>query len=58
MGHRGMARVVALFTGKDYASTLNDVYRVTTTDVQQADAVTRVKERLVPCGYYEWLDEE
>lgn len=58
MGYRGLARVVSLFTGKDYGNVLNDVYGITSTHIPLPDAVARVKERLGPCRYDEWLGEE
>jgi hypothetical protein len=58
MGHRGLAHLVALFTQKDYARVLNDVYRVTTTHIPQPATLARVKEGLARCGYDEWLNAE
>jgi len=57
MSDRNLARVVAECTGKNYAVVLNDLYRVKLTDVPDDRAIAPVKERLLACGYSEWLKE-
>lgn len=57
MSDRNLAEVVAHYTGKDYGVVLNDVYRVRSTDVPNLEAIAKVRQRLLPCGYEEWLEE-
>ena len=54
MSDRNLAEVVAHYTGKDYHIVLNDVYGVQSMDVP----ISKVKERLLACGYDDWLQEE
>ncbi|CBN56984.1 MULTISPECIES: DUF3349 domain-containing protein [Kamptonema] len=54
MSDRNLAEVVAYYTEKDYYSVLNDVYSVQSSDV----LISKVKERLLACGYDDWLQEE
>lgn len=56
MSDRNLAEVVACYTGKDYGVVLNDMYRVST-DIPSAEAITKVKQRLLACGYEDWLEE-
>lgn len=58
MSDRNLARVVAECTGKNYAVVINDLYRVKSTDVPDEPAIAFVKERLLACGYSEWLKED
>lgn len=58
MSDRCLAKVVAKYTGKDYYIVLNDVYGVGSTDKPSPEAVAKVKQRLLACGYEEWLKEE
>jgi len=57
MSDRNLAEIVAYYTGRHYAVVLNDVYRVVTTDLPKAEAIDKVKQRLLVCGYEEWLKE-
>ncbi|MDZ8261988.1 DUF3349 domain-containing protein [Nostoc sp. ChiQUE01b] len=57
MSDRNLAEIVAHYTTKHYGVVLNDVYRVKTTDVPKAEAIDKVKQRLLVCGYEEWLKE-
>lgn len=57
MSDRNLAEVVACYTGKDYGVVLNDVYRVKSTDIPSTEAITKVKQRLLACGYEDWLEE-
>ncbi|MDB9510259.1 DUF3349 domain-containing protein [Kamptonema animale CS-326] len=54
MSDRNLAEVIAYYTGKDYYIVLNDVYSVQSSDVP----ISKVKERLLACGYDDWLQEE
>jgi hypothetical protein len=45
-------------SGKDYEVVLNDVYRVRSTDIPHPEAIAKVRERLLACGYKEWLEEK
>ncbi len=58
MSHRSLAQVIAHYTGKDYYIVLNDVYGMRSTDVPLSNAIDKVKQRLLSCGYEEWLKEE
>ena len=58
MSHRCLAQVVSQYTGKDYYLVLNDVYAVGSTNVPTPSAIAKVKQRLLACGYEEWLKEE
>ena len=57
MSDRNLAEIVVHYTGRHYAVVLNDVYRVVTTDVPKAETIDKVKQRLLVCGYEEWLKE-
>ena len=57
MSDRNLAEVVAHYTGKDYSLVLNDVYWVKSTEVPEPEAVAKVRRRLLPCGYEDWLEE-
>jgi len=57
MSDRNLAEVVVCYTGKDYGVVLNDVHRVKSTDIPSTEAITKVKQRLLPCGYEDWLEE-
>lgn len=55
---RNLAEVMAHCTGKDYYLVLNDVYGVGSTGEPDAEAIAKLKERLLlACGYAEWLEE-
>lgn len=58
MSDRGLAHVVAHYTGKRYGIVLNDVYRVKSTEVPSPESIAKVKQRLLSCGYEEWLEED
>ena len=58
MSHRCLAEVIAHYTRKDYYIVLNDVYGVESTNVPTPRAIAKVKQRLLACGYEEWLKEE
>ena len=57
MSDRCLAEVIAGYTGKDYYLVLNDVYKVGATDFSGDRVIARVKQRLLACGYQQWLDE-
>jgi Protein of unknown function (DUF3349) len=57
MSDRNLAEVVAHYTGKDYGIVLNDVYRVRSTDIPKIEAIDKVKQSLLACGYEAWLQE-
>ncbi|MDZ7959237.1 MAG: DUF3349 domain-containing protein [Aulosira sp. DedQUE10] len=57
MSDRNLAEVVAYYTAKDYSLVLNDVYRVNSTDEPKPEAIANVRERLLACGYKEWLEQ-
>lgn len=56
MSDRNLAEVVAYYTGKDYSLVLNDVYSVKSTE-SELEAVAKVRRRLLPCDYEDWLEE-
>ncbi|AFY46020.1 Protein of unknown function (DUF3349) [Nostoc sp. PCC 7524] len=58
MSDRNLAEVVAYCSGKDYSVVLNDVYWLQSIDVLKRDAMANVKERLLVCGYEQWLEKE
>lgn len=58
MSDRNLAEVVAYYSGKDYSVVLNDVYWLQSIDVLKPDAMANVKERLLVCGYEQWLEKE
>lgn len=58
MSDRNLAQTVAYYTGKDYGQVLNDVYRVASTNIVKPEAIEKVKQRLRPFGYEDWLKEE
>lgn len=57
MSDRNLAEVMAHSTGKDYDLVLNDVYGVGSTDTPDAEAIAKLKDHLLACGYAEWLEE-
>ncbi|WP_407897504.1 DUF3349 domain-containing protein [Scytonema sp. NUACC26] len=58
MSHRCLAEVMAQYTGKDYYVVLNDVYGVESAQLPSPELIVKVKQRLLACGYEEWLKEE
>jgi len=61
LSYRGLAEVMAHCTGKDYALVYNDVLAVGSpfgAGKPELAAIERVRKRLVPFGYDEWLKEE
>ncbi len=58
MSDRNAATIVSLFADRDYAHSYNDVLRVQSTDIPDPADVLRVKQRLLACGYENWLKEE
>lgn len=58
MSHRCLAQVVAQYTGKDYYVVLNDVYGVNSVHLPAPEATSKVKDKMLVCGYEEWLKEE
>lgn len=57
LSDRNLAEIVAHYTGKDYGIILNDVYRAKSTAIPTPEAIAKVKQRLLICGYEEWLNE-
>ncbi|MDQ2792761.1 MAG: DUF3349 domain-containing protein [Bacteroidota bacterium] len=58
MSDRQLAIVVSLLIGrKDYALTLNDIYRVQNLDVSMK-VNEEVHDKLIAQGYEQWLEEE
>lgn len=55
MSDRSLAQVIAEYTGKDYYRVLNDVYRVGSIDTFSSEIIEFVKQKLMNCGYQEWL---
>ncbi|MGG6267657.1 hypothetical protein ACQ4M3_11635 [Leptolyngbya sp. AN03gr2] len=55
MSDRGLAQVIAELTGREYPIVLNDVYRVGM--AEGSFAVEEVKQKLIRCGYENWLLE-
>ncbi len=58
MSDRNLADVVACALGVDYARALHDVYGARSTAAPSAEAVEKVRQRLLSCGYEKWLQEE
>ena len=58
MSDRNLAETIAYFTKRDYEEVLNDTYAVKSLSIPSAEAIDRVKTRLIACGYEEWLNEE
>lgn len=58
MSDRNLAEVLAYYSDKDYSVVLNDVYWLQSIDVLKPDAIANVKERLLVCGYEQWLEKE
>lgn len=59
--YRGLAEVMAYCTGKDYALVYNDVLAAGSPfgpGKPEPAAIERVRQRLAPFGYDEWLKEE
>ncbi|MDD1419498.1 DUF3349 domain-containing protein [Dolichospermum sp. ST_sed1] len=57
MSDRNLAEVVAYYSVKDYSVVFNDVYRVQSVDIPTSEAIANLKERLLICGYEQWLEE-
>lgn len=57
MSDRNLAEVVAYYSGKDYSVVLNDIYQVQSIDIPTPEAIDNLKERLLICGYEQWLEE-
>jgi hypothetical protein len=58
MSDRNLAEVIAYYSGKDYSLVLNDIYCVQSTDIPTSEAIANLKEKLLVCGYEQWLEEE
>ena len=58
MSDRNLAEVISLFTGKDYAVVINDLYRTQSTDKPSDSEVEIVKQELLPFGFEEWTEED
>lgn len=58
LSDRNLAKVIAKYTGKDYHIVLNDIYGIASTDIPSQESIEKVKQKLLPCGYQEWLEEE
>jgi hypothetical protein len=58
MSDRNLAQVIAEFTGRDYHSVLNDVYRVGADLAFSPQLVDSVRQRLMSCNYEAWLKGE
>ncbi len=56
MSDRNIAIVLSLITNKDESQVINDVYRVSQSNIEDG-VVDKVKSILKPLGYEEWLDE-
>ncbi|NJK75810.1 MAG: DUF3349 domain-containing protein [Oscillatoriales cyanobacterium RU_3_3] len=57
MSDRNLAEVMAHCTGKDYYLVLNDVYAVSSIVARDTEAIAKLNEHLLSCGYAEWLAE-
>lgn len=57
MSHRSIAEVVSLFTGKEVAIVLNDVYRALMPGNVLEKDIDRVRIWLQKNGYQAWLEE-
>ncbi len=60
MSDRSLAQVIAEFTGREYHTVLNDVYRVGAAQTflsEVEEVLNGVKQRLMPCDYEKWLIE-
>lgn len=60
MSDRCLAQVIAEFTGKEYPSVLNDVYRVGAAEAFSSlkeEVLNSVKQKLIHCDYEKWLLE-
>lgn len=58
MSFRTLAEVVSAYTGKDYGGVYNDALGSESTRAPSPADVLRVKQRLLPCGYEQWLRED
>lgn len=58
MSFRQEARVVGELIGKSYMDLLNNIYFVASKSYTPESAdIERVKQKLLPCGYREWLSK-
>lgn len=57
MSDRGLAQVVAEYTGRKYYSVLNDVYQVGAMTAFPVELTDAIKRKLIHCGYEKWLAE-
>jgi hypothetical protein len=58
MSIRSIARVISVFTDKDYHDVYHDVLRAQSADTPDLGDVMRIKQHLIGCGYMLWLDED
>ena len=57
--NRNLAELMSHCFGVDYHGALNDVYYVGSPEFKRdPEALGRMKQRLIPHGYLEWLKEE
>ena len=57
MSDRSLAQVIAEFTGREYHTVLNDVYRVGAAETGVGEVVGSVNQKLMRCDYEKWLLE-
>lgn len=58
MSDRSLAQVISEYMGKDYYIVLNDVYRIGATKAVPSETCNVVKQKLLSCGYDEWLIQQ
>jgi len=58
MSDRSLAQVIAEFTGREYHTALNDVYRVGAAEtLRVGEVVDSINQKLMRCDYEKWLLE-
>lgn len=57
MSFRTLAKVLSALTDKEYIEVLNDAAGFGLDPMPDLSEIEKVKERLIPCGYEEWLKQ-
>jgi hypothetical protein len=55
---RAVATTLERFAGMDYGLAYNEAAGIDADGPPEFGAIERIRQRLIPCGYHEWLDEE
>ena len=58
MSIRNLAEVIARVSGRETSIVFHDILRAQSTDIPNPETLNKIKQRLLQCGYQDWLREE